>query len=472
MISAHGAQVTVTNEEITVTPTPLAASLAGSSAARSLAIAGVRSVTATPGDAWTPAAVAIDAGAGTVTITFPPGDASGPEDLAALITEAMQGEAPDVAPLDGHAGIPGFSFVALDVETANQHWGSICQIGMVKIVDGEEVERVSWLCTPPAGIDEFDPYNVAIHGITSEKVADSPNVGDLIDGVSDFVGDLPLVAHNAQFDVTALRNACVATRRPIPRMMFACTLAQSRATALDVLNHRLPTLAEFFEVALDNHHDAAADAAACAGIMVGLARRAAHEGSLMSFVHNTGFALGSLDDVRVTPVLRDRSGATRAMQAKRVAEAGLLAAVGAVATPQGSNQSGPSDAGERPREQRAAAPRNQAQRNQAPWQAVATPDTIPDPNPEADPDSPLYGQNVTLTGDFEPYDKGELWNGIAHHGGTVGKNVTKKTTILVAGEWATMTTKEKRARELQEKGQEIEIWPASKLFAVLGLAAE
>src|SRR5699024_11010631 len=70
----------------------------------------------------------------------------------------------------------------------------------------------------------------------------------------------------------------------------------------------------------------------------------------------------------------------------------------------------------------------EGQRRPAPWESVATPDTIPEPNPDADKDSPLYGQHVTLTGDFEPFDKGVLWNGIAHHGGQVGKNVTKKTT--------------------------------------------
>ncbi len=62
--------------------------------------------------------------------------------------------------------------------------------------------------------------------------------------------------------------------------------------------------------------------------------------------------------------------------------------------------------------------------------------------------------------------------GIAECGAQVGKNVTKKTTILVTGEWATMTSKEKRARELIEKGQELAIWPADKLLQVLGLDEE
>ena len=96
-------------------------------------------------------------------------------------------------------------------------------------------------------------------------------------------------------------------------------------------------------------------------------------------------------------------------------------------------------------------------RQRAPWAKVATPDEVPEANKDADIDSPFYGQNVTVTGDVAPYDKGEVWDMIAQAGGTVGKNVTKKTTMLIVGEWATMTSKEKRARELQDKGQDIRI---------------
>lgn len=449
MISAHGATVTVSNTAVIVSPTALAASLRGDSAPRTVDIDQVEGATSTSGDAWSPSRVEIATTAGPVVVEFPPGDTAGAQELVALIDAALQGNAPADS-VDGAAGIPGFSFVALDVETANQNWGSICQIGVVKIVDGEEVDRTSWTCAPPAGIDEFDPFNVDIHGITAEAVANCPNVGEIMDEVAEFIGELPMVAHNAQFDASALRYACVAAKREVPKIMFACTLAQARATTLDVANHRLPTLAEHFGVALDAHHDAEADAAACAGIMLGLARQANYEGSLLGFVHDAGFALGSIDTDRVTPVLLDRSGATRALQAKRVAEDGMAAAVGAVAAPRGSNQAGPKKQ-----------PRNQ-------WQAVSTPDTVPEPAADADPDSALYGQHVTLTGDFEPFDKGELWDGIAAQGGQVGKNVTKKTTILVAGTWATMTSKEKRARELQEQGQDIQVWTADQLLEVLG----
>ena len=54
----------------------------------------------------------------------------------------------------------------------------------------------------------------------------------------------------------------------------------------------------------------------------------------------------------------------------------------------------------------------------------------------------------------------------------MGKNVTKKTTILVVGTWATKTSKEKKAEEYQAKGQEIEIWQTDRLLSVLGLDEE
>lgn len=102
-------------------------------------------------------------------------------------------------------------------------------------------------------------------------------------------------------------------------------------------------------------------------------------------------------------------------------------------------------------------PKKQQQRSPAPWAKVATPDEVPETNEEADIDGPIYGQTVCVTGDVEPYDKGEVWDMIASRGGVVAKNVTKKTTMLIVGEWHSMTSKEKRARELQDKGQELQI---------------
>ncbi|WP_426716699.1 BRCT domain-containing protein [Corynebacterium auriscanis] len=109
-----------------------------------------------------------------------------------------------------------------------------------------------------------------------------------------------------------------------------------------------------------------------------------------------------------------------------------------------------------------------AKRGPAPWAAVATPDEVPETNEQADIDNPVYGQVVCVTGDVEPYDKGQIWDMIAGAGGEVGKNVTKKTTMLIIGEWATTTSKEKRARELIGKGQEIQLVPLKEFLTMVG----
>lgn len=437
MINAHGARILVTDSALEIHPDPLEAALSGSMEPVVLPLADVSSISVLPGDDWDAARVVVAYGDGETVIRFVPGDDKNPEKLRTIVEAARSGKKISTD------SIPGFDFVAFDVETANQSWGSICQMGLVRVIDGEIVERASWLCRPPEGIDEFDEFNVNVHGITADTVADEPAVGKLFERFTEFVGDLPVVAHNAYFDASALRYAALASGQEVPHITFACTLAAARAADLGLANHRLPTVAEHFGVALDDHHDAAADAEACAGIMLGLARRAEHSGTVAEYVHSTGFTLGSVKQARTTPVLKDLSGAQTALQSASVAE----------------KKSGPDE----------SESSGKSSRGPAPWQSVATPDTVPEPALDADPDSSLYGQNVTLTGEFEPFDKGQLWDGIAARGGQVGKNVTKKTTILVVGEWASMTSKEKRARELKDKGQDIEIWPANKLLDILGL---
>lgn len=461
MITSCRATLSVSNTQLVVTPTALEAALTGSSEPVSIPIEGITQVVISEGDGWSTGTVSVASGDSVVEITFAPGAGDSMRELESAIAAAQRGDAPSSdSASDMSDGVPGFSFVAFDVETANQQWGSVCQIGAVKVIDGVESDRVSWLCTPPEQWAEFDPHNVAIHGIRQEDVENAPSAAECISRLVEFTGSLPLVAHNAYFDSSALFQAATACGMEAPQLLFGCSLAQARSFDLGVENHKLPTLASHFGVPLEQHHDACADAAACAGIMVGLARQAHYQGSLVGFVHDAGFTLGAIDAQRVTPVLRDRSGAGRALQAEQIAKGGVQAGAAAVPAPAGSNQAGPSATSTR---------KENSGRKPAPWQAVATPDTVPEPALDADPSSPLFGQNVTLTGEFSPFDKGALWQGIAAHGGQVGKNVTKKTTVLVVGEWGSMTSKEKRARQLIEQGQDLAIWKAEQLLDALGL---
>lgn len=459
MIDAHGTTLTVTESAIKIHYSGLSAALAGltvsgddvnAGAQRDIALSDVTDATLTAPTDLDPGWVELSGV--NERVRFSAKQQVQAQRFHDDVTAALRGEAPS------RGGVPGLNFVAVDVETANPSWGSVIQIGAVKYFDGVETDAKSWLCTPPENIAEFNPDNVAIHGITPEDVAGQPSVGERIGDLQEFIDGLPFVAHNAKFDATALRHAALATNAEITDAHFGCSLALARHSKLKVLNHRLPTVSKHLGVELTSHHDALADARAAGGIVVALASRQGHSGSLMELFHHHALTLGELSAQSVIPVLKDRSGAGRSLQA----------AGDTTATPTGAGGAG-TDFRDSDDNTEPAVPRH---RGPAPWQSVATPDTIPEPNAAADEDDPLYGQTVVLTGDFEPYDKGRLWLGIAEHGGQVAKNVTKKTTILVIGTWASTTSKEKKAEEYREKGQDIEFWDADKLYAHIGLDEE
>nr|WP_227658969.1 MULTISPECIES: exonuclease domain-containing protein [unclassified Corynebacterium] len=386
-----------------------------------------------------------------VRVRFAPHQEAQARDCERAIAAALRGDDPSAGPR-----VPGLDFVALDVETANADWGSICQVGAVLFRDGMEAASASWLCQPPVG--GFRAANVKIHGISEEDVAQAPTFAECFPEIIEFLGDLPFIAHNAQFDATALHRACLAAGIEPPMLHFGCSLALSRAQShrsLSVINHRLPTVAEALGVSLDQHHDALADARACGAIVAALATRHGWTGTAPGFVHDQGFTLGTLDARRVFPVLRDRTGAGIALQQREVDSPEKVH--------KALDAQRPESAGEKKK-------RGPARR--ARWQAVATPEEIPEPNPHAAPDGLLFGHHVTLSGEFAPFDKGTLWRKIAEQGARIGKNVTKKTTILVTGAWTTKTSKHKRAEELQAQGQPIEIWSEEELLAALELGEQ
>ena len=190
------------------------------------------------------------------------------------------------------------SFAALDVETANRARGSICAIGVTIVIDARIVDTRIWLCRPPAGVDTFEPVQIRTHGITADHVANEPRFEQIWPAIAQFIGDLPLVAHNRSFDVSALRQACALGNLPLPHLETGCTMLWSRSLHPELPNHKLPTLSKFFGVDLVKHHNAGEDAQACAQILIALnhangahhslAELAAHASRPMEPLNNDG----------------------------------------------------------------------------------------------------------------------------------------------------------------------------------------
>ncbi|PZQ89911.1 MAG: DNA polymerase III subunit epsilon [Leifsonia xyli] len=163
-------------------------------------------------------------------------------------------------------------FTAIDFETANGSSASACSVGLVKVRDGQIVDRIGWLIQPPAGHDHFVEWNTRIHGIRAGDVVGALGWVEQLPDLLQFAGTDTLVAHNAGFDMGVIKSACAATGLAIPAYSYLCSLQLARKT-YTLESYRLPMVAQAAGFADFPHHDAVADAEACAAIIIDAADR-------------------------------------------------------------------------------------------------------------------------------------------------------------------------------------------------------
>jgi DNA polymerase-3 subunit epsilon len=163
-------------------------------------------------------------------------------------------------------------FTAIDFETANNSAASACSVGLVKVRDGRVVDSAYWLIKPPLGYDAFLEWNVRIHGIMQVDVADALLWSEQLPDLIAFAENDHMVAHNAGFDMGVIAAASAASFVPSPSYDYLCSLQVARKTYhLD--SYRLPVAAMAAGFEDFTHHNALADAQACAAIIVHAAGR-------------------------------------------------------------------------------------------------------------------------------------------------------------------------------------------------------
>jgi DNA polymerase-3 subunit epsilon len=96
------------------------------------------------------------------------------------------------------------NFFAVDVETANSDFSSICQIGIVEFKDDQVTTRLNTLINPE---DYFDPFNVSIHGITARDVKSAPKFNEIHSQLSKILTG-NVTVHHMPFDWVAITRAC------------------------------------------------------------------------------------------------------------------------------------------------------------------------------------------------------------------------------------------------------------------------
>lgn len=303
-----------------------------------------------------------------------------------------------------------YSYVALDVETANDFRGSICSIGLVKFQDGKVIDTFYSLINPE---EEFDYFNIDIHGITPDDVADAPTFPEIRQKIVDFIGSDIVVAHFAQFDMGALKDAYKKYQIDFDHIEYICSYRLAKVALPGQLNYKLKRLAKNLNIELD-HHNALSDAQA--------------SGLILDYILSTN-SFSDLDTF---------------LKEFRYDKTGLL--------------------GQRGFKRK----KDSRYKENLIYQPTEEEKAL------MNPDHYFYGLYFCFTGKLERMTRKEANKAAALVGGIPEKGVTQHTNILVVGEqdWRVvgsdgLSSKMKKAQSLLEKGFDIEIMTENDFIKLL-----
>ena len=156
----------------------------------------------------------------------------------------------------------GTEFVVFDTETTGFNAGGIDQmieIGAVKIKDGAITDRFDELIDPKRHIpDKITELTL----ITDEMVKGKPSEEEVTKKFLEWIGDAPLVAHNAKFDISFIEMAMRKYDLGEFKNTVIDTLELSRALDQGYARHSLSALVKRYNIPWDEdaHHRADYDA--------------------------------------------------------------------------------------------------------------------------------------------------------------------------------------------------------------------
>lgn len=164
-------------------------------------------------------------------------------------------------------------FAAIDVETANADLSSICQVGVAFFEDGVHTRSWSSLVDPE---EEFDGFNISIHGIDGDMVKGAPKWPVVASELRALLAGNTVACHTP-FDRAATSLACQKYRLE----QFACrwldtarVVRRAWPEKFSSTGYGLRNVSKFLEIDF-KHHDALEDARAAGEI---LCRASTHTG--------------------------------------------------------------------------------------------------------------------------------------------------------------------------------------------------
>jgi len=167
---------------------------------------------------------------------------------------------------DGKGQTLDDTYVVFDIETTgfSPVTNRIIEIGAVKVTAGEITERFSTFVNPEVPI----PFEIEkLTGINDSMVMEAEPIEAVLPKFLDFVGDAALVAHNAGFDVSFIKEN--AKRQQLSAdFTYVDTVGMARTLLTSQAKYTLDAVAKTLKISLENHHRAVDDAECTAQIFV------------------------------------------------------------------------------------------------------------------------------------------------------------------------------------------------------------
>ena len=309
----------------------------------------------------------------------------------------------------------GIDFVALDLETATWEKSSICEIGIAIVRDSCVVETKSWLVKPYR--NWYDSFNISIHGITPEMTKNSPSFKEVWREIQPYLENQVVVAHNTAFDMYALKFAFEENGMPYPNFRHFCSYRVARYCFKDTYSYSLPIVCDAMGIQFNSHHRAGTDAEACAKVFIKSLELSGAE---------------NLEELQSKYEFRCGRFAEGIFEGQRSVKKSVS-------------------------------------------YGKSIKEYVGDPS-KIDEDSYFYQKSVCFTGTCRWASRDILLQTIADIGGFPQKGVNKSTQILVVGQQDYrrvgedgMSSKQEKAMELKDAGQDIEVMSEEQFLSMLGV---
>lgn len=152
------------------------------------------------------------------------------------------------------------SYVSIDLETSglDPKQDRILEIAAIKVVEGEVADTFETLVNAGVHLSE---RIISLTGISEEMTKEGAAPGEAIRSCVEFIGSMPILGHYVQFDYSFLKRAAVNHGLTFERQGID-TLRIARKALPQLESKGLSSLCAYYQIPLEHHHRAMADAAA------------------------------------------------------------------------------------------------------------------------------------------------------------------------------------------------------------------